>query len=234
MIVIDDREVGEHPEIPELLGVSTTIMRLEAGDYCFLDVNKEPVGIERSEISNLVMKSRSGELEAQMYKCQGYYPTIVLLVEGVYDQYKELLALYKAGNNGYFRSYVYPRTTYLFAIGLELGLSSMGIEVVHSPNFACSMDIVGLLYKQRNKAEGEHTLFRKIRKINLPTKISANPAVPKLMALVPRLSERTAVLLLHKFDTIWAVLNAEDKELLAVEGMGKGFVSKLRESVGKP
>ena len=236
MILIDDRQIVQHPEIPHVIGVENSIVRLDGGDYCFVNSGNTLTGIEQSEIGNLVQKLRDGELESQLRKCQKVYASIILLVEGVGDSYGELLALYRKGanNKGYFRNYVYPRTTFEYLMKSLIRLSEMGIEIIPSPNFGCSIAIVRYIYEQRTKTEEEHTLFKRIRKISIPTKLTANPAVPKLMALVPRIPERTAIRLIHKFDSILGVLHAEDAELMGVEGVGRGLIANLRRSVGKP
>jgi len=236
MILIDDRQVVEHPEIPEVIGVESTIVRLDAGDYCFANSGGTLTGIEQSQVSNLLQKLRDGELESQLRKCQKVYASIILLVDGVADNFNDLVALYKKSETrgGYFRKFVYPSTTYEYLMASIIRLSEMGIEIIFSPNFDCSMDIVRYIYKQRTKPEEEHTLFKRIRKVNIPTKLTANPNVPKLMALVPRISEKTAIRLIHKFDNIWGVIHAEDAELLDTEGVGRGLIDNLKRSIGKP
>jgi len=209
------------------------VLRLDAGDYYFLDYANEPVGIEQSEISNLVQKLRSGELESQMYNCQKLFTHVILLIQGVYDRSDELLAIYKKGHNGYFRSHIYPRTTFAAIKAVEVSLSGMGIEIISSPNFECSMDVIRTIYAQRTKSKDEHTLFKKIRKVQLPVKLSANPAVPKLMTLIPRIPEKVAIALIYRYNTIWNVIHATDNELQEVDGMGRGLVKKLRESIGQ-
>lgn len=233
MIIVDDREANQHPEIPDLLDLPHVIQRLDAGDFCFLDRNHDPTGIERSEIGNLIAKLRSGELEEQMLKCQEAYKRIILLIEGVYDQHGGLLATHKNGNRGYFRVHIYPHTPYEYVKALEVRLSEMGIEVLSSPNFECSMTVVKTIYNQRTKPEEEHTLFKRTRAVHIPTKLTSNPSVPRLMALANRLPEKVAIKLINKYDTIWNILNTEDSELLDIEGFGKGLLDKLKRGVGK-
>ena len=234
MIVTDDREVAQHPEIPELLSpIPVEVQRLEAGDFCLLDRNDELTGIERSEIGNLIEKLRSGELESQMLKCQDSYNSIILLVEGVYDSLDGLLTIYKKGSRGYFRSHIYPHTRYNDIMAMIVRLSEMGIEIISSSNFECSMEVVKVIYYQRTKPEEEHRLFQKIRAIKIPVKLSSNPAVPKLLALCPRLGEKTAIRLINRFGSIYNILCANDEELLEVEGFGRGLLNKLKIGVGK-
>lgn len=233
MITIDRREITQHPDIPDLIELPFVEDTLDSGDYAFLNYNNEPVGIERCEVGNLIQKLRSGELESQMLKCQANYSSIILLTEGVYDSVQGFLSVHKEGQRGYFRSHIYPHTRYDYTMASLIRLSDMGIEIVHSPNFGCSMVVVRTIYNQRTKPEEEHSLFKRIRPIKIPVKLSANPAVPKLMALCPRLPEKTAIRLINKYSSIWNILSTPDSELLGVEGMGKGLLAKLKEGVGK-
>ena len=232
MLLVDSREISKHPEIRDLLAVEFQVEKLDSADYAFLDAASMPVGVERCEIANLIEKLRSGELEDQLYRCQEQYSSVILLKEGVYDCIGGLLATHKPGKHGYFREHIYPHTVYEHIKALEIRLSEMGIELLDSPNFNCSMVILKVLYQQRTKAEKDKSLFKKVRVVKLPVKLSSNPAVPRLMAIVPRLPERIAIALIYKYDTIWNILQAPDKELLKIEGLGKTLIKKLRENIG--
>lgn len=233
MITIDRREIAEHQDIPELIELPFVVDTLDAGDYAFLDVHSEPVGIERCEIGNLLQKLRSGELESQMAKCDQAYNSIILLTEGVYDKVNGFLAVHGESTRGYFRKHIYPHTRYDFTMASLIRLSEMGIEIIPSPNFACSMVVVRTIYNQRTKPEEDHSLFKRIRPIRIPVKLSSNPAVPKLMTLCPRLPEKVAIRLINQYDSIWNILSTPDSALLGVEGMGKGLLDKLKRGVGK-
>lgn len=234
MVIIDDREVTKHPEIEDLIGVPFTVERLDASDYAFLGYGGVSVGIERCEISNLIQKLQSGELEDQLYRCQEQFGTVILLKEGIYDSTSGLLTTHKQGQHGYFRHRVYPHTVYENIKALEIRLSEMGIEIIDSPNFECSMVVVRVLYQQRIKPDTEKRLFKRVRVVKLPVKLSRNPAVPRLMALVPRMPECVAVELVHKYESIWNILQAPERDLLKIDGLGKTLIRKLKENVGKP
>lgn len=233
MITIDRRELQQHEDIPDLIELPFVVDTLDAADYAFLDYKDEPVGIERCEVGNLIQKLRSGELESQMLKCQANYSSIILLTEGVYDSVQGFLSVHREGSRGYFRSHIYPHTRYDYTIASLVRLSDMGIEIIHSPNFGCSMVVVRTIYNQRTKPEVDHSLFKRIRPIRIPVKLSANPAVPRLMSLCPRLPEKVAIRLINKYSTIWNILSTPDEELLGVEGFGKGLLDKLKRGVGK-
>lgn len=235
MITVDKREMLEHPEIPEFLNIPLTVEQLDAGDYAFLDYYNEPLGIERSEINNLMEKVRSGELESQLDKCNLFYKTVMLITEGVCDHVSGYLSVYKPSRDGgaYFRNRIYPRTWYVELKGLQARLSYLGIEVLETANFDCTMRTIKTIYEQRTSPDEKSSLFRKLRPVRIPTKLSANPAVPKLLALCERMSERTAIKLINKYESIWGILNTPHNELLEIDGMGKTLLARLMEGVGK-
>lgn len=233
MITVDRREVTEHEEILDLLTIPYMVDTLDAADFAFLDRDSEAEGIERSEIGNLVQKLRSGELEEQLYKCRDSYAHVILLAEGVYDKVDGLLTVNKHSSRGYFRTHIYPHTRYSDIMAMIVRLSEMGVEVIPSPNFECSIATIEAIYHQRTKPEEEHHLFKRIRPINMPTKLSSNPAVPRLMALASRMPEKVAIKLIEKYGTIWNILNTPDDELLEIGGLGSGLLMKLKQGVGK-
>lgn len=233
MLIIDDREHTEHPEIDTLLDIPHTIQRLDSADFAFLSLDNCPIGIERCEINNFVQKLRSGELESQLRACSEAYSTTYLLIEGIYDQVDGLLAVNKSYDRGYFRNRIYPHT-FLDTITASLvSLMRMGLEVIWSANFECSMRTVKVIYKQHQKPEDQHSLFKSLRPVVIPTKLTNNPAVPKLLSLCNRMPEKVAILLINKYGSIWKILNTPDKELMETEGMGKTLVNRLKEGVGK-
>lgn len=239
---VDDREVKEHiehkritdeQELSTMLGLDINVERMDGADYAFLDAKDNPIGIERCEIGNFIQKLRSGELESQLTKCEEMYSILYLLIEGVFDSTGGFLSTHKQYKDGYYRTHIFPNTRYDFILSTLIRLEFMGISIIYSPNFDCSMQVVKAIYNQRMKTDDQHTLFKKIRSIKIPVKMSDNPAVPKLMALGKRFPEKVAIRLISKFGSIWAILNASDKELLEVEGMGKGLLASLKEGVGK-
>lgn len=234
MLFIDSREVVEHPEIPSLIGLEHSIILMPAADYAFFDYQNMVVGIERSGIANLIGKLKNKELERQLRHCKELYQSIILIVEGIYVPDKTgKLAIFREAGDFYRKTFTYKRVSYKYVKAVEVDLSRMGVEIFHSPSLDCTMQIVKLIYENRTKKPDDHKLFTSMREVALPCKISANPAVPKLLTLVPRLSEKSAVLLLHKYNTIWNILHAPDEELMRIEGVGKGAVKNLRESIGK-
>jgi len=235
MLVIDDREATQHPDLVERLKIPNRIERLGSADYAFLDRNNEPEGIERCEISNLMQKIRNRELESQLTRCDLDYNKVILLIEGVYDDVGGFVAHYKKTRRGdsYFRTRVESHFRYKEVKACLVRLSELGIEILETDNFDCSVKLIETIYEQRRKPEEAHTMFKKLRPVVIPTKLSANPVVPRLLALCPRMTEKVAIRLVNKYDTIWKILQVPDKELLEIEGLGKIGIDNMKKAVGK-
>ena len=232
--ILNHRNITSLEELSSLMGIPITVDTLDAADFAFLNRDDNPVGIERCEINNLLQKLRSGELEQQLTKCDAYYSTIILLVEGVYDHVSGFLSTYKRGDRTYYRNRIYPNTRYTDIKALEVRLSELGIEIIETPNFDCSIRTIQTIYHQRTKLEEEHSLFKKLRPVRIPVKLSSDPVVPKLLALGKRLPEKTAIRLVHKYGSIWNIIHTSDEDLLQIEGMGKTLLRNLKQSIGKP
>jgi ERCC4-type nuclease len=208
-------------------------MTLETSDYAFLDRDNNAVGIERCEINNYVQKLGSGELETQMYRCMEQFKSTILLIEGLYNHTSGFLTTYRESDRGYFRNRISPHLRYDAVLASMMRLSEFGVELVHTSNFECSMIAVSLLYIQRTESTELSTMFKKIRTMKLPVKMSSNPAVPKLMALGSRIPEKIAIELIGKYGSIWKILNTPDNELLEIKGFGKGLLDSIKKGVGK-
>jgi len=239
MITIDSREFQAHPELNDLLLIPFRVELLEAGDYAFLDRNSEVIGIEHSEIGNLIQKLHSGELEDQLIRCSNCFNQTILLVRGVYDAEGRMLSIYKkaewerANKVLYVRNRVAPNTYYSSIQALLDRLSELGIQILHAADFPATVTTLEAIYKQRTSPEEAHRLFKTTRLLRIPTKLTSNPQVPRLMALCPRMPEKVAIRLIQRYDSIWAVLNQPDEALLDVEGLGQGLLKNLKEGVGK-
>lgn len=153
----------------------------------------------------------------------------------MYDGEKELLTTYKkaARKAIYYQNHTYDRSRYDYVVAAEIRLSELGLEVIHSPNFKATMTVISTIFNQRTKPEEEHTLFKRTRALKMPVKLTKNPLVPKLMAVgAPGFPEKVAIRLTQKFGGLYGIMLANDEDILAVEGMGKGLLYKLKKGMG--
>ncbi len=235
MLTIDRREDQQHPEFANGLVSAQIPIRvdtLDEADFAFLNLMREPIGIERMAISNYVQKLMDGELEAQLRRCADSYFTTYVLIEGVYTPSKGRLAIHRSTRRGFYPSKTYARISYGVVVSSLVRLESMGFKLIHSANPDATIYVIESIYNHHQKHEDDHTLFTKLRPPKIPVKLSANPAVPKLLALCPRLGEKAAIRLINQYGTIWEILHRPDKELLEIEGFGKVALARLKASVG--
>ncbi len=235
MLTIDRRENLKHPEFAKGLESAKIPVRVETlaeADFAFLNLSKEPIGIERMSVSNYVQKLMDGELEAQLRRCAESYFTTYVLIEGVYTPSKGRLVTHRSTRRGFYPTKTYDRISYNVVVSSLVRLASMGFVLLHTANPDATIYMVEAVYVHHHKREADHTLFAKLRPPKIPVKLSANPAVPKLLALCPRLNEKAAIRLINQYGTIWEILHRPDKELLEIEGFGKIALAKLKESIG--
>jgi len=233
MIVVDRREMGEHPDIPGLLSLQIRVETLDSADYAFL-TTEGALGIERCEIQNFIQKLRSGELEDQLVRCADQYQTVFVLIEGVFDQVSGYISNYRKDENrgSYWRTRIDPSVRYAEVASALVRLSQLGFEVIQTANFEVSMLAIKAIYEQRTKTEEEHHMFKSSRSPKVPSRLTNNPKVPMLMALCPRLPEKTAIRLINKYETLFNIMFAEEEELLQVEGFGRTLLRRLKDNFG--
>ena len=238
MIVVDDREHTQHPEIDTLLP-GCNIDRLDAGDFAFLDYNADPVGIERCEVSNLMQKLEDGELESQLRTAEDLYKKFYLLTEGVWDKDKDgAVRSFKYAELKFkgkkLPAYIHYRRHGFFQynrlISSIIRLEEMGLKILPTtPNFACSMELVKLLSIKLAEPPEAGKMFTSSRTMKIATKLTKNPAVPMLMHLCPRLPETVAIRLINEYGSIMGILMANPTD---VEGFGQTLQGRLRTNVG--
>lgn len=236
MITVDTREYEQHEDIPTYLP-GCQILKLDAGDFAFNNYQSNPVGIERCEISNLMQKLNDGQLESQLRVAEELYSKFYLLTEGVWDEEDKAVQIYKKINmnlKGHrVKAYISTKKYGFFQFDrLEaflIRIEEMGVRLLMSPNFPTSMRIIRLLEIKNTEPEESHKLFTSISAVKIPTKLTKNPAVPRLMSLCPRLPEKVAIQLITDYGSIMGIIMANPTD---VDGFGKVFQERLRENVG--
>ena len=233
MIQIDYREPQEIKDTLAKL-LPTSVENMEAGDYAFIWYNMNSVGIARKEIKDFVSSLNSAWLDEDLNKCIRAFDYVFLVIEGVWDTLEGgELVVYKPSKD---KKYFYRN---MYAANMEVSRLYAAIESLHDQGimvrFTCSMAgtarFIESLYKRK---EEKHTLLHRYAKPRLPTLWTPDPYVRMLLSLPGiRLGEKQAKALLAKFNTPWGVLNASEKELKEVEGIGEGTVKQLYDCIGR-
>lgn len=155
-----------------------------------------------------------------------------LLVEGIATSHPDgtVVWLPTKGN----KKLMFPAKT--FRLPLQAAYAwfyqvSQYMEVYCTPDMASTATALVAFYKADQKEEHEHRTFHRHFKV---VTFHPNPQVQKLMALASGVGETRAVALIQRFGTCWNVINADPKQLQAVEGIGLKVSLKLLREIGRP
>jgi len=234
MLLIDDREIVQHPELPGMFTVPTAVERLGAGDFCFLDRDRNLIGIERVTINNFFQTLHSGELEEKLNKCLDLYATTILLLQDIYFDEGNRITLYRRTEQGRFYCYhILPTATFNQLASALDRLGEYNIQLRTSHTLEESVKVIEAIYGQRKEPEEQHHLMKRPPK-PIPPRWTGRRDIALLTAMCPRMPVKVANALLEKYGTIWMVLNAPLEGLLEVRGMGQGLLRNLREGIGIP
>jgi Fanconi anemia group M protein len=216
-IIVDTREQDNVTKMLEKLGVDYTRETLTTGDYLAFDNDGNKVTMERKTVPDFVGSLMSGRLEQQMRRLADESCPILLLT-GSFSEYKKFAKF-----------------------------SKFTVDQLHGAIASCVVKygLRSVIWVQNSK-DRPHT-----NGLGIGCKILAKISEGKLDKIPPRRIKRrgntaqievihilfgvpvnVAEQLLVKFGTIRAILNATDKELLEVKGMGMSRTKNMRKLLG--
>ena len=195
-------------------------------DYLWYGHDGMSFTYERKTVSDL--SGRVDDLEKQLRNALNVADRVGLIIEGIHEPKDGKTRMYKK-KQGIFiptRGAFYP---YAYYAGFLWRLSEAGIPVFYTATAKTTAHFLAEAVKLSNRPESK-VFSRYIKR-----KVDVKEQTPQVQNLVNLgIGEKTAALLIERFGTIWNVLNvSHDSELLAVDGIGKRTVEKLKELVGK-
>ena len=213
-IIIDSREKKELRKWLFLRGIRYKVAALPTGDYLFYnkDNPKQRVLIERKNIGDLVSSYIDGRLKSQ-FKRMAEEPFPILLVTGTIKDLRGKLP-FKPD---------------------ERLVEKVLAEAVIRYGFRSIIWIVGGF--KEPKTEGLLFAVNALKELannnldNIPDKKivrKGNPSISTIKILL-NIPSNVAEALLIKFGTVRTIIDATDKQLLSVEGVGITRVKRIRE-----
>ena len=105
------------------------------------------------------------------------------------------------------------------------------IEVMYTADFTSTCALLVAVYQSDQKTD--HGTFERYLK---PITWKPNPQVEMLAAIGHGVGvgPAKAEAIIKQFGTVWNVLSADPKQLIAAEGVGKALASRLLRKVGRP
>lgn len=198
-------------------------------------------GVELKSVSDFFGSLWSREQGERLeWQLGGLRQMVDVPVLGIHGILWSLGGRYMLLDHGWYavgKGYLYARAvkdTDMRVASVEGFLASVviqGVTVIYRPSKEMLLDALAAYYTASGK--DDHTTFNRVvhrgRFVSEDRVLSQYVGV--LMA-VDGLGERRARALLARFNTPAGVFTASDRELLTVDGVGKGVVKKIREAFG--
>ena len=205
---------SNEPEIirSKLLELGWFQQRLYAGDYSFYSINYKHIGIERKAIPDFA-SSLGERLSEQLYRMTEHYDISILLLEGSWQIVRDNVMVVKGVESwGWSMAW-----NYLLSCQLQ-----KGIALYFTANEGHTIKALNELYSYFQKAVHTGGVSRSI------------VGDPRLLAFqCGGIGPKIGKALLEKFGSIKNVANADIKDYLEVEKMGKVRAQRLLDHLTK-
>lgn len=244
MILLDDRE-DTHRFLPlfKPYGVDVDAAHLECGDFAFAGNGSSGdvmVGIERKTLTDLFNSMRERRLQGKQLPrmFNTYSPEhIYLLVEGVWRPGANgvLEVLDRGGWHGY--SFNRSGIQYGEIVNFLTSLTVLGnVKVLRSQSDMETAALVSWLYKWYAKPYEQHKtlvdVYAPLPLVQTHKYCFREPTlVERVAAQLPGIDSKARAVGKH-FKTVKEMVNAKEKEWLAVDGVGKTIARKVKTAIG--
>ena len=206
-IIVDHREY--HSNVIKTLvskGVDVEPRQLDVGDY----ILSSRIGVERKNVDDYLSSLIDGKLFKQIQQLRDAYSRPILILEG-----DDLLTKRNISHNAIFGS--------LAAISVDYG-----VTVFRTKNALETADLMRIIAQREQKDDKKKIAIRGMKK-----KMSTHERQQFLVEGLPNVSAVLANRLLNHFGSIRGIINASEKELMEVEGIGKNIASEIVRLVNK-
>ena len=200
-ILVDHREYRSNV-VKNLVarGVNVEPKQLDTGDY----ILSSRIGVERKNVDDFLQSLIDGKLFKQVSQLRDAYSRPILILEG-----ENLFAKRNISHNAIFGS--------LASISVDYGIS-----VMNTKNAMETADLLGVIAKREQKENKRVVAVRGEKH-----QMSLQERQQFLIEGLPNVSGVLAKRLLTHFGSIRGIINASEKELQEVEGVGKNIASEI-------
>ncbi|HDQ16327.1 MAG TPA: hypothetical protein ENN45_04645, partial [Bacteroidetes bacterium] len=181
-------------------GINIEPKQLDTGDY----VLSSRIGVERKNVDDFLQSLIDGNLFKQVSRLRDAYSRPILILEG-----ENLFTKRNISHNAIYGS--------LASISVDYGIS-----VMNTKNAMETADLLGVIAKREQKENKKIVAVRGEKH-----QMSLEERQQFLIEGLPNVSGVIAKRLLDHFGSIRAIVNASEKELQEVEGVGKTIASEI-------
>lgn len=201
MIVVDHREYRSNVvKNLALKNIFVEPRQLDVGDY----VLSSRIGVERKNVDDFLESLIDGKLFKQIKRLKEVYSRPILILEG-----KNLFEKRNINHNAIFGS--------LACISVDYGVS-----ILNTNDSNETADLLRIIAKREQKKHGKTVAIRGEK-----TMMSMRERQQFLIEGLPNVSSVIAKRLLDHFGSVKAIMNASEKDLQEVQGVGKGIASDI-------
>ena len=200
-ILVDHREYRSNV-VKNLVarGVNVEPKQLDTGDY----ILSSRIGVERKNVDDFLQSLIDGKLFKQVSQLRGAYSRPILILEG-----ENLFTKRNINQNAIFGS--------LASISVDYGISVMSTK-----NASETANLLGVIAKREQKENKKVAAIRGEKyQMSLPERQQF------IIEGLPNVSGVIAKRLLNRFGSVRGIINASEKELQEVEGVGKNIASDI-------
>jgi len=200
-IIVDHREYRSNV-VRNLVarGVDVEPSQLDIGDY----ILSSRIGVERKNVDDYLESLIDGKLFRQVSQLRDAYARPILIIEG-----DDLLTKRNINHNAIFGS--------LASISVDYG-----IPVIRTKDSAETADLMGVIARREQKDDKKVVAIRGGK-----PQMSVRERQQFLVEGLPNVSAVLAGRLLNHFGSIRDIVNASEKELMQVDGIGKNIASEI-------
>lgn len=204
-----------------------SVAPLPTGDYVWIGIHGESIGIERKDSGDLLNSFQNGRLTDQLSRLITEYTWPILLIEGSITPTHDGFCKINYGDGYQIRNFRYVTIESML---LEAQLA--GVFIVRSANKLNTVHLIKALYEFSQRPE-HHLLNRRMRPFQIGTKVDEQ--VFLLMGL-PGFGEDSAKGLIETFGSPIAAMAgilANPDLALTIKGIGKQKIDRARKVLMK-
>jgi len=200
-IIVDHREYRSNViKNLTIKGIIVEPQQLDVGDY----VLSSRIGVERKNVDDFLESLITGKLFKQIAQLRDAYSRPLLIIEG-----EGLLTKRNISHNAIFGS--------LASISVDFG-----IPVLRTKDAMETADLLNVIAKREQRDDKKTVAIRGDK-----PQMSLKERQQFLVESLPNVSAVLAKRLLTHFGSVRAIINASEKELQEVEGIGKNIASEI-------
>ena len=203
-LIVDHRETKQFDEYLEEMGAIVKRQVLDIGDF----VCSSKLVVERKTRADFESSIIDGRLFSQLHQLSSNYPAVVLIVEGKKSDAPERIR--KEAILGAYATI----------------MSDFGVSLIFTKDIKSTAEFLFALGKHEQLARKHPLRIFAKRKTFTPSQTQRS-----VIEMLPTIGPKLAQSLLIHFGSVDKVINASEKELLEVPGLGKKRAKIIRSLI---